>query len=77
VVDPDAGLQADTQENHRLPELLTVPNMKISGNVLVGTILFLVLVIVIGPFISFGLQYKGNRYEIPVIEASSSVQQQP
>lgn len=61
--------------NSEFAEYFTQPAMKISGNVLVATIVFLVAVIVIGPHTSFGVRYTGDRYEIPNAGASSSVQQ--
>jgi uncharacterized membrane protein len=49
--------------------------MKVSGFALVATIIFLVAMIVIGPYVTLGLEYRGNRYEIPNVGASPSVQQ--
>lgn len=51
--------------------------MKVSGNVLLAIIILMIAYIVIGPNAMFGINLKGDRYEIPKVVATQPVQQVP
>jgi len=51
--------------------------MKVSANVLIAIIIFLIAWVIMGPFMKFGANFTGDRYEIPKAGATPSLQQAP